>query len=256
MTNRLDTSRYLLGQNVRTLREAKSYSLRTLARRAGVSHETVRAVERGSSSPTIATIEKIAVGLDTEVRALLPETATVGRRRGPRKRMMMRARVSGTMRDLDGTRWEVVAGQTMLDPEHPIFKANPELRRHFELRDANEDIRVANRRHAERRLGTPSTQPAKRASSDPIQHSGLTERTPGPSLPARGFAGVLDHLLRSASRKGTGQPGPGDAASTSAPLPDTRGGGIDRWLSGFDDVKAGRKVPHFCRLKSVPPQTG
>jgi transcriptional regulator with XRE-family HTH domain len=134
MTKRLDgissPSRYLLGANVRALRESKRYSLRGLARRAGVSHETLRGIERGSSSPTIATIEKIAVSLDTEVRALLPETATVGRRRGPRKRRMMRARVSGTMRDVDGRSWEVEAGKTMLDPSIPS-SMRPELRRPF-----------------------------------------------------------------------------------------------------------------------------
>jgi hypothetical protein len=74
---------------------------------------------------------------------------------------MMQAKVSGTMRDTDGRRWEVVAGQTLLHPEHRVFKSDPSLRRHFELVDANEVVRTANKRHAERRLSRP-LKPAKK----------------------------------------------------------------------------------------------
>jgi transcriptional regulator with XRE-family HTH domain len=160
MANRFDTSRYLLGAQVRALRQSKQYSLRGLARRAGVSHETLRGIERGSSSPTIATVEKIAAGLRTEVRALLPEIATANRR-GPKRRMMLQARVSGTVIDTDGTRWQIAAGKDLLAPDHRIFKSNPSLRRHFEPVEVNEAVRAANKRRAQRVLGTPSTQPKK-----------------------------------------------------------------------------------------------
>jgi hypothetical protein len=101
----------------------------------------------------------------TTVTAMEPraavETATANRR-GPRKRMVLQALVSGTMRDVDGRRWEVIAGQTQLTPDHAVFQANPDLRRYFELVDANEQMRAANRRRVRRALSRPSTQPAKR----------------------------------------------------------------------------------------------
>jgi hypothetical protein len=89
-------------------------------------------------------------------------TTATANRRGPRKRTMMRALVSGTVTDTDGTRWRITAGRDYLTPDHRIFKANPDLRKHFELVDVNAEVRAANRARVRRALRRPSTQPAKR----------------------------------------------------------------------------------------------
>jgi transcriptional regulator with XRE-family HTH domain len=155
---------YILGKRVRARREGSGYSLRELARRAEVAPETVRAVERGTVSPSIATAEKIASGLDTELRALLPgrtETATTNRR-GPSKRIMLRAKDSGIVTEADGTRFKVIAGQTHLAPDHRIFKSNPDLRRHFEAVDEVAEMRAASKRQEQRRLGERKPRRPKR----------------------------------------------------------------------------------------------
>jgi hypothetical protein len=77
----------------------------------------------------------------------------------PRKRMMMRALVTGTMTDVDGRRWEVVKGQTQIIPDHPIFQMDPDMRRLFELVDANAEARAANPARVRRAVGKP---PVKR----------------------------------------------------------------------------------------------
>jgi hypothetical protein len=86
----------------------------------------------------------------------------VVKRGGSATRTMLRARVSGTIRDTDGRRWEVVAGKTHLHPEHRIFKSNPELSRHFEVRDVNADMRAANARDTVRRMRHPVTKARRR----------------------------------------------------------------------------------------------
>jgi transcriptional regulator with XRE-family HTH domain len=68
-----------LGQRIKALREAMSLSLRDLGERAGVSAPMLSQVERGETSPTIATAEKIARGLDLSLSQLLrlDETGSV-----------------------------------------------------------------------------------------------------------------------------------------------------------------------------------
>jgi transcriptional regulator with XRE-family HTH domain len=55
-------------QKVRALREAKGMSMRTLAREAGVSTETIYSIEHGRRQPTVTTLDKIAKALDVEVK--------------------------------------------------------------------------------------------------------------------------------------------------------------------------------------------
>ena len=60
-----------VGTRVRALREAMDLSLRDLAQRSGVSAPMLSQVERGETSPTLATAERIASGLDLTLSQLL-----------------------------------------------------------------------------------------------------------------------------------------------------------------------------------------
>jgi XRE family transcriptional regulator, regulator of sulfur utilization len=60
-----------IGPRVRALREAMDLSLRDLAERSGVSAPMLSQVERGETSPTLATAERIASGLELKLSQLL-----------------------------------------------------------------------------------------------------------------------------------------------------------------------------------------
>src|ERR1700761_1783934 len=60
-----------VGPRVRALREAMSLSLRDLADRSGVSAQLLSQVERGETSPTLASAAKIASGLELTLSQLL-----------------------------------------------------------------------------------------------------------------------------------------------------------------------------------------
>ena len=60
-----------IADNLRNLRENRNLSLDQLSERTGVSKSMLRQIETGKSSPTIATIWKIANGLRVSFTALL-----------------------------------------------------------------------------------------------------------------------------------------------------------------------------------------
>ncbi|MEZ5077983.1 MAG: XRE family transcriptional regulator [Solirubrobacterales bacterium] len=60
-----------IGPRVRALREAMGLSLRELAERSGVSAPMLSQVERGDTSPTLASASKIAAGLELTLSQLL-----------------------------------------------------------------------------------------------------------------------------------------------------------------------------------------
>jgi XRE family transcriptional regulator, regulator of sulfur utilization len=60
-----------IGPRVRALREAMDLSLRDLAQRSGVSAPMLSQVERGETSPTLATAGRIASGLELTLSQLL-----------------------------------------------------------------------------------------------------------------------------------------------------------------------------------------
>jgi XRE family transcriptional regulator, regulator of sulfur utilization len=60
-----------VGPRVRALREAMGLSLRDLAERSGVGAQTLSQVERGETSPTLASATKIAAGLELTLSQLL-----------------------------------------------------------------------------------------------------------------------------------------------------------------------------------------
>jgi XRE family transcriptional regulator, regulator of sulfur utilization len=84
----------VVGERVRSLREAASLSLRDLAARSGVSAPMLSQVERGETSPTLTVATRIAAGLDLRLSQLLrlDESGAVtvtragDRRRGGAKR--------------------------------------------------------------------------------------------------------------------------------------------------------------------------
>jgi transcriptional regulator with XRE-family HTH domain len=61
----------MVGERVRTLREAMGMSLRDLAKASGVSAPMVSQVERGETSPTLSVANKIASGLNLTLSQLL-----------------------------------------------------------------------------------------------------------------------------------------------------------------------------------------
>jgi transcriptional regulator with XRE-family HTH domain len=65
------TTESAVGERVRRLREAKGFSLRDLARTAGVSAPMLSQVERGETSPTLQLATKIASGLELSLSQLL-----------------------------------------------------------------------------------------------------------------------------------------------------------------------------------------
>jgi transcriptional regulator with XRE-family HTH domain len=61
----------MVGERVKTLREAMGLSLRDLAKASGVSAPMVSQVERGETSPTLSVAAKLASGLDLTLSQLL-----------------------------------------------------------------------------------------------------------------------------------------------------------------------------------------
>src|ERR671916_307386 len=90
----MDPAVVAVGPRVKALREAEGLSLRDLAERSGVSAPMLSQVERGETSPTLQTAERIAAGLELRLSQLLrlDEDGVVSVvRHGQR-----RARVGGT----------------------------------------------------------------------------------------------------------------------------------------------------------------
>jgi len=58
---------------LRYWRELRGYSVRELAKRAGVGYVTVVRIENEQLSPTVAMLEKLAKALEIEVRDFFPQ---------------------------------------------------------------------------------------------------------------------------------------------------------------------------------------
>jgi transcriptional regulator with XRE-family HTH domain len=79
-----------LGPRIRALRQARSVTLRELAGRAGVTESFLSQVEREVTSPSIASVQRIAHALDLAIAELFTEEAPHGRivRRMERRRIV------------------------------------------------------------------------------------------------------------------------------------------------------------------------
>ncbi len=78
-----------LGPRIRALRQARRLTLRDVADRAGVTESFLSQVERDVTSPSIATVQRIAGALELSIAQLFAEEASPGRvvRREARKRI-------------------------------------------------------------------------------------------------------------------------------------------------------------------------
>lgn len=63
-----------VAKRIRTLRESKGLSLRALAEVCNVSPSTLSQIEQGDTSPSVATLEKLAHGLRVPIAAFFSET--------------------------------------------------------------------------------------------------------------------------------------------------------------------------------------
>jgi transcriptional regulator with XRE-family HTH domain len=79
-----------LGPRIRSLRQARRVTLRALAERAGVTESFLSQVEREVTSPSIASVQRIARALDLGIAELFLDEAPLGRvvRRGERRRIV------------------------------------------------------------------------------------------------------------------------------------------------------------------------
>jgi transcriptional regulator with XRE-family HTH domain len=85
-----DRDEHELGRRLRSLREDRSLSLRTVAEAAGVSVSFLSQVERGIASPSVASLRRIAEALGESVGSLFEGPAVTGRlvRVGDRRRLV------------------------------------------------------------------------------------------------------------------------------------------------------------------------
>jgi transcriptional regulator with XRE-family HTH domain len=82
-------SQLQLGTRIRSLRQARQLTLRELSERAGVTESFLSQVEREVATPSIASVQRIARGLDLSIAQLFAEEASSGRvvRRAQRRRV-------------------------------------------------------------------------------------------------------------------------------------------------------------------------
>ncbi|MBA2300391.1 MAG: cupin domain-containing protein [Chloroflexi bacterium] len=78
-----------LGTRIRSLRQARRLTLRDVAEHAGVTESFLSQVERDVTSPSIATVQRIARALDLSIAQLFAEDTDSGRivRREARRRI-------------------------------------------------------------------------------------------------------------------------------------------------------------------------
>jgi transcriptional regulator with XRE-family HTH domain len=83
------TAELQLGPRIRALRQARGFTLRELAQRAAVTESFLSQVEREVTSPSIASVQRIAGALDLAIAELFVEEAPHGRvvRRAARRRI-------------------------------------------------------------------------------------------------------------------------------------------------------------------------
>jgi transcriptional regulator with XRE-family HTH domain len=56
-----------VGQRIRRIREHHGLSLRVLAKKAGLSANTISLIERGENSPTVSSLNRLAMALDVQI---------------------------------------------------------------------------------------------------------------------------------------------------------------------------------------------
>lgn len=56
-----------VGSRIRSIRTLKGFSLRVLAEKSGLSINTLSLIENGKTSPSVSTLQRIALALDTQI---------------------------------------------------------------------------------------------------------------------------------------------------------------------------------------------
>lgn len=69
----VDQAEFNVGVRVRSIRESRGVSLRALADLSGLSANAISLIERGESSPTISSLQRLAAALEVPLTALLEE---------------------------------------------------------------------------------------------------------------------------------------------------------------------------------------
>ncbi|MEO0486392.1 MAG: XRE family transcriptional regulator [Pseudomonadota bacterium] len=95
-----------LGQRVRDLRKARSWTLEQAAQQAGLARSTLSKIENGQMSPTYEALKKLAVGLDISV----PQLFTAPSREQVNGRMVVTAANEGTPHPTATYEHEILAG--------------------------------------------------------------------------------------------------------------------------------------------------
>lgn len=72
----LPSENELVARNVRRYRQERAMSLGELARRSGLSKQTLSKIEQGVGNPTVETLAQLGAGLDVPARRLLTEWGT------------------------------------------------------------------------------------------------------------------------------------------------------------------------------------
>lgn len=72
-----------IAYRLRELRDARGYSLDTLAERSGVSRSNISLIERGQSSPTAAVLDKLAIGLGVALASFFDDSTRSGQAPSP-----------------------------------------------------------------------------------------------------------------------------------------------------------------------------
>ena len=71
LTSKYDPAEVLVGRKLRELRNRKGLSLRALADRSGLNVNTLSLVENGKSSPSVSTLQQLALALEVPIATFL-----------------------------------------------------------------------------------------------------------------------------------------------------------------------------------------
>ncbi|NCF65216.1 MAG: helix-turn-helix domain-containing protein [Chloroflexi bacterium] len=70
-----DSPSFMVSKRLKAFRKSQGYTLRTLSEMSGVSMNTISLIERGKTSPTIATLHKLATALAISLADFCSETS-------------------------------------------------------------------------------------------------------------------------------------------------------------------------------------
>jgi transcriptional regulator with XRE-family HTH domain/uncharacterized cupin superfamily protein len=93
-----------VGQRLRTLREERGVSMRSLARRSGLSANALSMIERGLTSPSVSTLTKLATALEVPIMAFF-------RQEPDRQKVVFRKASDRTRILFPGGMWEGLGGE-------------------------------------------------------------------------------------------------------------------------------------------------